>query len=63
VAAERRTFQVESFDITAIPTAAYSYIKLDNMIAPRFVFSWDKRANVTTNLFGNARALHSTTSR
>jgi Carboxypeptidase regulatory-like domain/TonB-dependent Receptor Plug Domain len=31
-----------------------SYIKLDNMIAPRFGFSWDVKGDGRTKLFGNA---------
>ena len=31
-----------------------SYIKLDNMIAPRFGFSWDMKGDGRTKLFGNA---------
>jgi hypothetical protein len=30
-----------------------SYIKLDNMIAPRFGFSWDMKGDGRTKLFGN----------
>ena len=30
-----------------------SYIKLDNMIAPRFGFSWDMKGDGETKLFGN----------
>src|SRR6185312_10674867 len=31
-----------------------SYIKMDNMLAPRFGFSWDTRGDGRTKLFGNA---------
>jgi hypothetical protein len=31
-----------------------SYIKMDNMIAPRFGFSWDVKGDNRTKLFGNA---------
>jgi hypothetical protein len=31
-----------------------SYIKLDNMIAPRFGFSWDMKGDGRSKLFGNA---------
>jgi hypothetical protein len=31
-----------------------SYIKMDNLIAPRFGFSWDTRGDGRTKLFGNA---------
>ncbi len=31
-----------------------SYIKLDNMIVPRFGFSWDMKGDGRTKLFGNA---------
>jgi hypothetical protein len=31
-----------------------SYIKIDDMIAPRFGFSWDMRGDSRTKLFGNA---------
>lgn len=30
-----------------------SYIKIDDMLAPRFGFSWDMRGDGTTKLFGN----------
>ena len=30
-----------------------SYIKIDNMLAPRFGFSWDMKGDGTTKLFGN----------
>src|SRR5690606_32157019 len=30
-----------------------SYIKMDNMIAPRLGFSWDMKGDGTTKLFGN----------
>ncbi|MGV8930632.1 MAG: TonB-dependent receptor [Luteimonas sp.] len=30
-----------------------SYIKMDNMIAPRFGFAWDMKGDATTKLFGN----------
>jgi hypothetical protein len=31
-----------------------SYIKMDNMLAPRFGFSWDMKGDGRTKLFGNA---------
>ncbi len=31
-----------------------SYIKMDNMIAPRFGFSWDMKGDSRTKIFGNA---------
>ena len=31
-----------------------SYIKMDNMVAPRFGFSWDMKGDGRTKLFGNA---------
>jgi len=44
--------RVESFDNRN--SDGDSYIKLDNMIAPRFGFSWDMKGDGTTKLFGNA---------
>jgi outer membrane receptor for ferrienterochelin and colicin len=34
--------------------AGRSYIKMDDMIAPRFGFSWDMKGDGTTKFFGNA---------
>ena len=31
-----------------------SYIKIDNMLAPRFGFSWDMKGDSRTKIFGNA---------
>jgi hypothetical protein len=44
--------RVEAFDNRN--SEGDSYIKLDNMIAPRFGFSWDMRGDGRTKLFGNA---------
>ena len=44
--------RVESFDNRN--SDGDSYIKLDNMIAPRFGFSWDMKGDGRTKLFGNA---------
>jgi len=43
--------RVESFDNRN--SDGDSYIKLDNMIAPRFGFSWDMKGDGRTKLFGN----------
>jgi hypothetical protein len=44
--------RVESFDNRN--SDGDSYIKMDNMIAPRFGFSWDMKGDGRTKLFGNA---------
>lgn len=44
--------RVESFDNK--DAAGNSYIKLDNMIAPRFGFSWDVNGDGRSKIFGNA---------
>ncbi|MFC5569582.1 TonB-dependent receptor domain-containing protein [Lysobacter yangpyeongensis] len=44
--------RVESFDNK--DAAGHSYIKLDNMVAPRFGFSWDMNGDGRSKLFGNA---------
>jgi hypothetical protein len=44
--------RVESFDNRN--SDGDSYIKMDDMIAPRFGFSWDMRGDGRTKLFGNA---------
>ena len=44
--------RVESFDNRN--SAGDSYIKMDNMIAPRFGFAWDMKGDGRTKLFGNA---------
>jgi hypothetical protein len=43
--------RVESFDNRN--SDGDSYIKLDNMIAPRFGFAWDMKGDGRTKLFGN----------
>jgi hypothetical protein len=43
--------RVEAFDNR--DADGNSYIKVDNMIAPRFGFSWDMRGDNRTKLFGN----------
>jgi len=43
--------RVEGFD--NMNSEGDSYIKLDNMIAPRFGFSWDMKGDGRTKLFGN----------
>jgi hypothetical protein len=43
--------RIESFDNRN--SDGDSYIKLDNMIAPRFGFSWDMKGDGRTKLFGN----------
>jgi hypothetical protein len=44
--------RVESFDNRN--SDGDSYIKMDNMIAPRFGFSWDLKGTGETKIFGNA---------
>jgi hypothetical protein len=44
--------RVEAFDNKN--SEGDSYIKIDDMIAPRFGFSWDMRGDNRTKLFGNA---------
>jgi len=44
--------RIEGFDNRNSEGA--SYIKMDNMIAPRFGFSWDMKGDGRTKLFGNA---------
>ncbi|MGY2499277.1 hypothetical protein, partial [Klebsiella pneumoniae] len=43
--------RVESFDNKG--GDGDSYIKIDNMVAPRLGFSWDVRGDGTTKVFGN----------